>query len=107
MEATQRQAAVLRPAGDLDVYSKVSLQEQLASVQDSGVTIVDLSAVTFIDSSGLTVLIEAYKRLLGAGGQLRLVVADGQQVQRILQITGLVRMFAIFPTLEAAQGDIT
>ncbi len=87
--------AVVRLTRDLDVFLKGKLQQELQAGSEGGTLIIDLSAVSFIDSAGLTVLIDAHKRAARTGGEVRLVVQEGQQVYRILQITGLTRMFKI------------
>jgi len=98
----KRSPAVVRLRGDLDVFLKGKLQQELQVAEDRGILVIDLSAVTFIDSAGLTVLIDAHKRATRIGGDVRLVVREDQQVYRILQITGLTRMFKIFATEAAA-----
>ncbi|GAC1356054.1 MAG: hypothetical protein NVSMB31_16640 [Vulcanimicrobiaceae bacterium] len=94
--------AVVRLAGDLDVFLKGKLQQELQTGPDGGLLVIDLTQVTFIDSAGLTVLIDSHKRAARSGGEVRLVVQEDQQVYRILQITGLTRMFKIFSTEAAA-----
>lgn len=94
--------AVVRLTGDLDVFLKGKLQQELQAGSEGGTLIIDLSAVSFIDSAGLTVLIDAHKRAARTGGEVRLVVLETQQVYRILQITGLTRMFKIYATEAAA-----
>ncbi|MFN2528773.1 MAG: STAS domain-containing protein [Candidatus Baltobacteraceae bacterium] len=93
---------MVRLSGDLDVFLKTKLQQQLQAGSEEGTLIIDLCAVSFIDSAGLTVLIDAHKSAARTGGEVRLIVLEDQQVYRILQITGLTRMFKIFPTEAAA-----
>lgn len=88
--------AVVRLSGDLDVFLKPKIQAQLQRLAQNGVVVVDLVNVTFIDSAGLTVLIDAHKLAARSGGELRLVVNEEQQVYRILQIAGLTRLLRIF-----------
>lgn len=101
---SKRSPAVVRLTGDLDVFFKGKLQAELEVFEDSGVLVIDLSSVTFIDSAGLTVLIDAHKRAARTGGTVRLVLREDQQVYRILQITGLTRMFKIFASEAAAMA---
>ncbi len=100
--ATRKSPAVVRLSGDLDVFLKAKLEKALRTQLAGGTLIIDLTAVSFIDSAGLTVLIDAQKRAGRSGGVVRLIVQGDQQVYRILQITGLTRMFEIFPTEAAA-----
>jgi anti-sigma B factor antagonist len=65
--------------------------------------VVDLTGVTFIDSVGLGVLIEAHQRTRTAGGWLRLVCVD-PEVLMVLHLTDLDDVFAIDETVEQASA---
>jgi anti-sigma B factor antagonist len=76
-------------------------------VLDAGATAVtvDLRECAFIDSSGLHILIEAHKRLANSGTGLALVSAN-PSLLKILHLTGLDNVFAIYPSRAAASnGD--
>src|SRR5207244_245871 len=59
--------------------------------------IVDFSQTTFIDSTTLGVLVGGVKRLRPNGGELLLVCSD-RNITKIFEITGLDRVFSIYPT---------
>lgn len=82
--------------GEIDFGSAPELRVRLHQVVTGGTgrLILDVSGVTFCDSSGLGVLIGARSLLLAHGGTLSVVGAAGQ-VARLLQITGLERMFTL------------
>ncbi|MER6250422.1 STAS domain-containing protein [Streptomyces sp. NPDC001584] len=65
---------LIAPAGELDISTVHSLRAALARCLHDGVRTIDidLSAVTFCDSSGLDVLLSAWWRITTAGGTLRL-----------------------------------
>jgi len=63
--------------------------------------ILDLQAVTFIDSTGLSVLLTALRQVERSGGRLA-VVCSNPTVLRLFEITSLDTTFHIEPTLEAA-----
>jgi anti-sigma B factor antagonist len=63
--------------------------------------IVDLTGVTFIDSIGLGVLIDAQRRTRAAGGWMRLVCTN-PQVLKVLRLTDLDDLFTIAETVEQA-----
>ena len=65
--------------------------------------IVDLEGVDFIDSAGLGVLLGGLEPAKAAEGDLELV-ATGQNVIRVLELTGLTRTFQMHPSLAAALG---
>jgi len=93
--------------GEVDLYTAPRFKEDVVALIDEGVTelIVDLSAVTFIDSTALGVLISGVKRLHDSDGRL-LVVAGSKPVVRILSITGLDRVLSVFDTREAAVAGV-
>ena len=87
---------VITAAGELDVNTAPELREQLARLITSGSNLlaVDLGAVTFVDSTALSVLVSALKRLRQAGGDLQLA-SPTPSVRRVFEITGLTRLFTI------------
>jgi anti-sigma B factor antagonist len=98
------QVPVVRVVGEVDLATASELESRLAEVStDSGSVIVDLSEVTFLDSTGLSVLVAAWKRICEPDEQasFRLVVAR-PAIKRVLDVTGLVHIFAVFATLEEA-----
>jgi anti-anti-sigma factor len=73
--------------GEIDLNTAPELDEVLTKF-DSGQVTVDLADVTFIDSTGVRVLIEAYERL-GRGGGTLTVRDASPPVLRVFEITGL------------------
>lgn len=98
---------VLRVTGEIDVYTAPLLRERLIHLVDDGARhiIADLRGVTFLDSTGLGVLVGSLKRLRGQGGSLRVVI-NADRILRIFRITGLVNVFALHPSAhEAVSAD--
>ncbi len=93
-------------SGEVDVATAPALREQLYEAVDSGggPVIVDLLAVTFLDSTALGVLIGARERSESLGRDLRLVLKEARLV-KIFEITGLTELFAIFPTVAEAAAQ--
>lgn len=100
------ETAVVRPQGELDLDSASDLQRALSDVIEHGATdvLVDLEHTTFIDSMTIGVLLGAVRRLQQRGGELRIACAD-PNITRIFEITLLDRVFAIYPSREAALGS--
>lgn len=96
-------AAVLRAAGELDVYTAPRVQEAIASLplDTLDVLVADLAGLTFIDSSGLGVLIAAQKQLRTHSGDLRVVCTQGP-VLRLLEVTGLLAAIPVHATVDEA-----
>lgn len=88
--------AVLEVRGEIDIRSAPELRAELESALDGGAVAVelDLRAVTFLDSTALSVMVGAHKRLARAGGALEVVVG-ASAVRRILEVTGLNRVFRV------------
>jgi anti-sigma B factor antagonist len=85
---------VLEVGGDLDIAISVALGralDDLLDVRDERVS-VDLSGVTFMDSSALSVLVSAHERARENGQQLELL-RPSPACAKVLSITGLDRVF--------------
>jgi len=87
---------VITAAGELDVNTAPELREQLARLINEGAShvAIDLGSVTFVDSTALSVLVSALKRLRQADGDLQLA-SPTPSVRRVFEITGLTRLFTI------------
>ncbi len=98
---------VITVAGELDLYTAPRLKENLLAALEDDVLkiVVDMTGVHFIDSSALGVLIGGVKRLKPRGGRLVLVSVD-ENVNWILQITGLNSVFDIFTSREDALSNL-
>ncbi|HSY15954.1 MAG TPA: STAS domain-containing protein [Jatrophihabitantaceae bacterium] len=94
---------VLDVAGEVDVYSSPSLQERISSLIDltNSSLVVNLSAVTFLDSTGIGTLVAGLNRANQFGGTL-LLVTDQERIMKLFRITGLDAVFTIFGTVEEA-----
>ena len=99
--------AVLRVSGEIDVFTAPQLREHVIKlVADGGRHITaDLRAVDFLDSTGLGALVGSLKRLREQDGSLTLVTA-ADRVLTILRLTGLNRVFTLYPSVpEAIAND--
>jgi anti-sigma B factor antagonist len=67
--------------------------------------VLDLSQLTFIDSTGLGVLVGAQRRARETGGEVRLAGA-APGVQRVLEVTGLDTVFGVFPSVDDARAAL-
>lgn len=95
---------VLALQGEIDLHEAPRLREGVRKALDRqpGVLFIDLTGVTFIDSSGLAVLVEAMQRINGYGGNLALYGIQGT-VETIFHIARLDQVFRIFPDEAAAR----
>src|SRR5665647_2254832 len=100
-------AYVISLAGEVDLYTAPEFKQQLLEVIGQGAkeVVVDFSNTTFIDSTTLGVLVGGVKRLRSSDGQLSLVCSD-RNITKIFEITGLDRVFTIFPTRDDAVATL-
>lgn len=89
--------------GEVDATNSQRLRAALSALvtDDHTRIILDLTALTFVDSSGLAVFIYLHKLTGRHGGWVRLSGADGT-VHRLLSLTGLTRTVPIYPTVADA-----
>jgi anti-sigma B factor antagonist len=94
---------VVALSGEVDIFTAPQFKEHLLGLLDDGVKrlVIDLSDVTFIDSTALGVLIGGVRRVHGAGGAMTIVVTT-RPVERVLNITGLDRVFSMHATRDEA-----
>jgi anti-sigma B factor antagonist len=95
--------AIFAPAGEIDLHSTDSVQEQIEpflSVEKPRL-LVDMSGVTYVDSSALALLIEAMQRAQAAGGAFALCGLR-ESIRHVFAISRLDHVFQIFPTREEA-----
>lgn len=86
---------VLYLAGDADIHTAPPLRTELASLVDRGKpVVVDLSALAFIDSTTIGILVAALKRFRAGGSDLTLR-RPVPRVRKVFEITGLTRVFEI------------
>jgi anti-sigma B factor antagonist len=97
---------VFELTGSLDIATSPTVRAALVSASERGShrLIVDLTRVDFLDSTGLGALIGGQRRAKEFGGEVRLVAKEGQ-ILRLLRITGLLKVFAVYPTLDDALAD--
>jgi anti-sigma B factor antagonist len=107
-ETISNDAYVIALAGEVDLYTAPEFKQQLLDVIGKGAksVIVDFSDTTFIDSTTLGVLVGGVKRLRTNDGQLSLVCSD-RNITKIFEITGLDRVFTIYPTREEAVAKLS
>lgn len=98
---TEGRAAIVAVSGELDLASSPSLEAELerASGLESGLLVLDLRQLEFMDSTGLSVIVNAHQRLAADDRSLCLVRGP-QQVQRLLDLTGVAERIQVADTPE-------
>jgi anti-sigma B factor antagonist len=86
---------LVRLSGELDIAVQEDLRTQLdAAAAESDTVDIDLSDVTYADSTALGVFIALRNKLLERGGKVRLV-SPSARIRRLLDYAGLDRVFEI------------
>ena len=101
-------ATVLRVYGEIDVSTAGELREtllQLFARQWPKHLVVDLTDVTFLDSTGIGVLVGAHKRVTKEGGWFTVVVGT-PLVRKTVQLAGLLRIWRVISTVDDALQDV-
>lgn len=84
-------AGVISVAGEVDLACAPRMLEAILAAGPE--VLVDMSEVTFMDSTGISVLVEARNTLTAGGGSLKVSAVSGP-VQRVLAMTGMDDLFS-------------
>jgi anti-sigma B factor antagonist len=90
----------------IDAHNSPALKDQILELIESGNKriVVDMSAVRFVDSSGLGVLLSGYRNAASCQGEL--VLSGLQpQVKSMFELTRLHRVFKIYPSIDEVTGQ--
>ncbi len=97
---------IVRMAGELDHFCAQSVRRDLdALIADKGVRllVLDFSELTFMDSSGIGVILGRYRQMRDRGGAVG-VVRMNRHIARIFHMSGMDRVIRIYDSQEAAQA---
>lgn len=98
--------------GELDLDTAPALEREVETLNPELVAglLIDLADCGFIDSTGVALLVRAWKRidlLAASGGRGRVVLCSpGPQVRRVLEITGLESSISVHPSRDEAIGEL-
>jgi anti-sigma B factor antagonist len=102
-EERRPHGVVVRLSGacTMDVSAQIS-ERMVALASEPGCLLaLDLSALDFIESTGLGGIVAGYVRARRKRGEVRLV-APSQPIRDVLELTRLTELFQVYPTIEAA-----
>jgi anti-sigma B factor antagonist len=90
-------------AGEVDIDTAPQFKQAIKGAIDGGASnlIIDMAAVTFIDSTALGILVSGVRDVRQRDGALAVVCTE-DNINRVFELTGLNRIFAICATREAA-----
>ena len=104
IQSEQRQETlIISFVGSLDALTADQAHGFIGRELDGGQQqiVIDLSQVDFMSSAGIRVLLDMLKRSRGMGGDLCLA-ATQPGVQRTLELSGMVRVLEVYPSVEDA-----
>ncbi|HZC19046.1 MAG TPA: STAS domain-containing protein [Rubrobacteraceae bacterium] len=104
---------VLRTSGDVILAVAPRFQAALKKAVEAvertesakRVLVLDLSETEFMDSVGLGTLVASTDGFRKRGGEVRLVLPPGGMVRRIVEVTGVVELFRVYPEVASAIED--
>jgi anti-sigma B factor antagonist len=104
-EAVDDSTHVVSPRGEIDALTAPKLGSRLFGLAEDGKrgVVVDLSGVTFMDSTGIGVLVNALRHFSLRSGRM-VLVCPSDRILRPFQVTGLVGHLTIFDSREKALG---
>jgi anti-anti-sigma factor len=103
VRSPQPHAALVELGGEHDLYSADELQQTLdQSLYVSDHLIVDLSAADFIDSTIIGVLMRTMAKATELDRRFTVVLGAAPAVKRILEVTGVLPLLSVVPTVERA-----
>ncbi|MGA9335854.1 MAG: STAS domain-containing protein [Rudaea sp.] len=101
---TQGDYILVRLSGEVDLsWSQQVRRAVLDALDNTGKVGVELSQVSYIDSSGIAALVEGFQSARGKGQQFGLVAVSAP-VMSVLQLARLDKVFPLFSTVEAARS---
>ena len=80
--------------GEIDTHTAPQLGEHLATIADGSDVILDMRGVQFISSAGLSVTLNAQRRLSESGGSL-VLRAPTTPVRRVIELSGLAETLGV------------
>jgi anti-sigma B factor antagonist len=97
--------ALIRVAGEIDVFTASQLRETVLDLIAGGVShvIADLRGVEFLDSTGLGAIVGGHKRLRTIDGSL-ILTASPDRIMRLFRITGLDQAFSLSKSVPEAMA---
>lgn len=99
--------ALVSVSGELDLYVERQLRDALAAADKLGTptVVIDLSGLSFMDSTACAIIVGEATRRRREGSQL-VLVSNRNRASRVLEVAGIDRLIPIHPTLHAAFKEL-
>ena len=88
----------------VDAFNVAEVREKIYTLIDGDAyrLVIDLTRVTFLDSMSMSILVSSMKRAHAAGGSLKLVWPESQDLQRTIRLAKFDVVFQIYDTVDEA-----
>ena len=95
--------AIVQPRGELDIATVETLRAALDGIESPGRLVLDLRGLSFIDSTGLHLLVALHQRAQRDGFQLTLL-APAAPIDRAIELCGLDEVLPFVTAVDGAPG---
>lgn len=99
---------IVRLEGELDHHTADMVRQRVESELDRGVTehlVINMEQLSFMDSSGLGVILGRYKRVTAAGGRMSLCAVN-DQLMKLFELSGMLKILRIYTTESQALAEM-
>lgn len=100
----KNQVLIVKLIGELDHHSaeevRVKIDDMLDRNNESKL-VFDFSSVTFMDSSGIGVIIGRYKKIMMREGNVAIATVNNR-IQRVFQLSGIFKIIKVYETIDDA-----
>ncbi len=103
-----KEALVVRLKGKLDHHTSRSTKNKIdINFDDRNMKhiILDMNEISFMDSSGIGLIMGMYQKVKDRDGKM-IVVSDNRYVDRIVKMSGLLKIIDFYPSLEEAKRQV-
>ncbi len=97
--------AIVQPRGELDLATVSKLHAALDAIEDAARLVLDLRGLSFLDSTGLRLLVEIHRRAQRDGFELALV-APAAPADRAIRLSGLDHALPFVAADDADSGEV-
>lgn len=97
---------IVRLEGELDHHTAELVRDRVESELDRGAEhlVMSLEGLSFMDSSGIGVILGRYKRVTNAGGRMALCAVN-DQLMKLFELSGMLKILRIYPNVSVALSE--
>ncbi|MEE9240580.1 MAG: STAS domain-containing protein [bacterium] len=99
--------SLVRVSGEVDMSNSPTLRESLMNLikDKASAIVVDLGAVSYMDSSGIATLVEGLQETSSYGGKFR-IAGLTDKVKQVFELARLTDVFDIYPDVDQAKEGL-